>query len=244
MNKKLSMIIYFTILFPMLLGSIAFGQVVKEERPVKGFDRVNLKGHGNVIVTQNNSEALIIEAEEDLLPEITTEVRGGILYLDVEDRYWRKDHWGRSSGKIKYYVSMNTVRGFSISGSGSITSENIETDKLKVSISGSGEIGVEALEAENIHVRISGSGDCYLAGNVNIQDISISGSGSYEGEDLQSEETTAHISGSGDATVWAEKELDVQISGSGKVGYKGDPQDVTFQSSGSGKVRKIGRGQR
>lgn len=242
MKKRLLLIIYVTLLLPMLLGSIAMGQVIKEERNATGFDRINLKGFGKVILTQDNREALTVEAEEDMLPDIKTEVRGRTLYLDVKDRYWRKDHWGSFKNGIKYYITMQTVHGFSISGSGTITAENIETDKIKISISGSGEIGIESLQAQDLNLWISGSGDCYLTGEVGTQNITISGSGSYAGEDLRSNETTALISGSGDATIWVEKEIDVHISGSGKVEYKGDPEAVSFQSSGSGKVRKIDGG--
>ncbi|MCH7762861.1 MAG: DUF2807 domain-containing protein [Candidatus Marinimicrobia bacterium] len=242
MKKSLLLIIYVTLLLPMLLGSIAWGQVIKEERSVIGFDRVNLKGSGKVILTQGNSEALTVEAEKDLLLDIKTEVRGRTLYLEVKDRYWRKAHWWSSKNRIKYYITMKTVRGFSVSGSGTIISEKIETDELKISISGSGEIGIESLQAQDLNIRISGSGDCHLAGEVDSQDISISGSGSYAGEYLRSDETTARISGSGNATVWVEKGIDVQISGSGKVEYRGNPEAVSFQSSGSGKVRKIDGG--
>lgn len=242
MKKRLSLIIYITLLLPILLGSIALGQVIKKERTVNGFDRVNLSGSGEVILTQDNREALTVEAEEDLLPYITTEVRGRTLYLEVKNRYWKKAHWGGLRNGIKYYVSMRSVRGVSVSGSGTITSEEIETDELKSNISGSGEISIESLQAQELNIHISGSGDCFMAGEVTTQNISISGSGSYEGEDLKSDETTAHVSGSGDATIWVEKEIDVQISGSGKVEYKGDPKVVSFQSSGSGKVRKISSG--
>lgn len=241
MKKRLSLIIYVTLLLPILLGSIVLGQVIKEDRSVSGFDRVDLEGFGEVILTQGDREALTVEAEKDMLPEIETEVRGKTLYLELKDRHWRKAHrWGSKNG-IKYYITMKTVRGFSVSGSGTITSEKIETNKLKIDISGSGDIDVESLQAQDLNIRISGSGNCRLAGEVAVQDISISGSGKYVGRDLRSDETTVHVSGSGNVTVWVEKGIDVQISGSGKVEYKGNPETLTFQSSGSGKVKKIGR---
>ena len=242
MKQRLSLIIYITLLLPMLLGSMALGQIIKQERSVTGFDRVNLSGSGKVILTQGNRESLTVEAEEDMLPYIITEVRGRTLNLKVKERYWKKAHWGSSRNGIKYYVSMRSVQGVSVSGSGNITSEEIETDNLKTSISGSGKITIKSLQAEELNIHISGSGKCLMAGKVSIQNVTISGSGSYKGKDLKSDEATVHISGSGGATVWVEKEIDVQISGSGKVEYKGDPKFVSFQSSGSGRVKKISNG--
>lgn len=244
MKKRLSLTIYITLLLPMLLGSTILGQVIKEERSVSGFDRVDLEGFGEVILTQGDREALTVEADENMLPEIETEVRGRTLYLELKDRYRRKAHWWGSKNGIKYYITMKTVRGFSVSGSGTITSEKIEANKLKIDISGSGNIDIESLQAKDLNLRISGSGDCRLAGEVAAQNISISGSGTYVGRDLRSDETTVQVSGSGDVTVWVEKGIDVQISGSGKVEYKGNPEALSFQSSGSGKVRKIASGRK
>ena len=44
MKKSLLLIIYVTLFLPMLFGSIARGQIIKEVRSVTDFDRINLKG--------------------------------------------------------------------------------------------------------------------------------------------------------------------------------------------------------
>ena len=47
------------------------------------------------------------------------------------------------------------------------------------------------------------------------------------------------ISGSGNCRCWVENDLEVRVSGSGSVYYKGDPEKVDARISGSGKVRKL-----
>lgn len=238
--KQPAIIVFLTILFPVILASSLIGQTIKEERPVKMFDQVSLTGIGTVILTQDKPTMLLVEADKDLLPEIKTEVRGSTLYLGLKDHTWWKSHWLGAYKDIHYFVTLPKVRGISVSGSGSIEADKIESRKLRISISGSGEIEIGTLEAGNLDVSISGSGDCRLVGQVEDQKISISGSGTYDAHDLQSDETEIRISGSGNATVWVERDIDVKVSGSGTVKYVGDPKDVSFQSSGSGKVLKIG----
>lgn len=243
MKTKLpAIVVYITILFPVLLTSTLVGQTVKEDRSVSDFNRVSLAGVGKIILTQGEPASLTVEADKDLLPEIETEVRGSTLYLDIKNRSWRKSHWLGSDNDIKYYVTTPKIQGVSVSGSGSLEAEKIKTNKLKISISGSGVIELGKLNAKDLRVSISGSGDCRLAGKVGAQDISISGSGSCDARNLRSDETTIRVSGSGNATVWVERDINVGISGSGAVEYKGNPEEVSFQSSGSGKVRKISGG--
>lgn len=241
MNKRIpSVVVQLALLLLMTIGSTVGGEVVSEKRPVAGFDQINLAGFGQVILTQDGTESLTVEAEQDLLPDIETEVRGRTLYLGIRDRHWRRSHWMGLDKGIKYYVSMKSVHGISVSGSGSVTSQKIDTDEIELSISGSGDTDIEDLQAEELDVRISGSGDCDLAGKTSVQKVSISGSGSYDAEDLNSGTAIIRVSGSGDVSVWTENEIDVQISGSGRVEYAGNPKEVSFRSSGSGSVKKVG----
>ena len=55
--------------------------VTSESRSVSGFDEVELQGVGNLSLQQADSESLTIEAEEDVLPEIRTEVEKDRLII-------------------------------------------------------------------------------------------------------------------------------------------------------------------
>ncbi len=242
MIKKLGFEMMIPLLLTTILSSNAFGKIVNEDRSVMGFDQIELSGYGEVILTQGTREGLTVEADEDIISEIKSNVRNGTLYLDVENTHWIKNPWKSSTSGIKYYIMMKNVRGFSISGSGEMTSEHIETDHLTIQISGSGNIEIKSLESQEINLNISGSGNCNLAGEVGFQKIIISGSGAYSGERLDSDAAIIVVSGSGEASVRVKEEIDVQISGSGDVKYAGEPKEVSLQSSGSGTVQKIGGG--
>ena len=50
-----------------------------ENRPIEKFARIKLKDFGTIILTQGEQEALVVEADQDLLPDLITEVRNSTL---------------------------------------------------------------------------------------------------------------------------------------------------------------------
>jgi hypothetical protein len=211
--------------------------IVKESREVQDFEEVAMEGYGDLIIVQGDAEALEIEADEDLLAKLKTEVRGRRLVLSYRNWWdWLMPPWG---GPLRYTVTMKTVRGVNISGSGTVTSAGIRTDDLRLEMSGSGRAAIERLTAKTLEVRVSGSGKLEIeAGEVGRQEITISGSGNLRAEGMISDEADVRVSGSGNLKLHAEKTLNVHISGSGEVGYRGQPV-VSQRISGSGRVAPL-----
>ncbi len=179
---------------------------------MSGFDEVELRGIGNLSIRQTGSESLTVEAEEEVLPKIKTEVVNNRLIIGPEPNTGIQ-----TSEPINYELTVKDLRALKLSGSGDISAQDIITDKISTTISGSGTVG------------ISGSADS--------QEVNISGSGEYRAEDLESKEAKIDVSGSGSAIVNASEALDAKVSGSGSVEYVGNPT-VKKDVSGSGRVSK------
>ena len=218
--------------FRIIRGS---GKLVTESRSVSNFDRVSLSGSGEVIITQSGAESLTVETDDNVIKYVTTEVRGGTLYLGFDT----KEPTSVSPTRLRFDLNVKDLVGLKISGSGDITAASLDTDRLEVGVSGSGDVQIDALTTEEVEVTISGSGDVELAGEATGQDVTISGSGGFHAVGLEGETVDVTISGSGSATVWATESLDVRISGSGSVKYYGSPT-VNLSGSGSGKIRGLG----
>ena len=212
--------------------------IVKESRPVQDFEEVAMEGHGDLAIVQGDVEMLEVEADEEVLPKLKTEVRGRRLVLGYRSWWdWLTPPWG--APPIHYTVTMKTVRGVVISGSGTVTAAEIHTDDLRLEMSGSGRGTIDRLAAETLELRISGSGRLEVGGGqVGAQEITISGSGSLRAEELTSDEADVRISGSGNIRLHAEKALNVHISGSGEVRYRGQPV-VSQRISGSGSIAPL-----
>jgi len=213
------------------------GNVAKEERPVSDFSRVSLRGGGELNVTQGDQESLSIEADDNILPLIETEVSHGTLSIGPKDRREL-----RPSKPTKINLAVKKLEGITLSGAATMKASSLSAEKLEIKTSGSGEIAIDALTADALNVRINGSGDCNLAGRADTQTIHVSGSADYRAGKLEGRSVTLSISGSGDAVVWARETLDVKIRGSGRVEYYGQPR-VTQDVSGSSRVISLGQPQ-
>ena len=209
------------------------GNVISEARKVSQFDRVAVSGSGQLSIVQGDQESLTIEADDNLLPLIKSEVASGLLKIGPENVNLSP------TKTIRYQLQLKNLKELHLSGSLEVGAQSLKTDQLLLTISGSGKIQLPNLEAGDLEVRISGSGDIRLAGKVGRQLVQISGSGNYQAGECESQTTTVHVSGSGDATVWAHLTLEAHVSGSGDIRYYGSPQ-VNTQVSGSGSVHSLG----
>ena len=214
------------------------GNLVREKREVESFDKISLKGIGKMIVKQGEEESLEVEARDDMLPSIVTEVEDGKLVISYET------DWSKQVilpiKPIRFRVTMRAVKLLEILGAGMIDAHNVETDTLDLTIKSAGTISVESLVAEVLVVAISGAGGTKLSGKVDSQEVTISGAGGHRAGKLESGSCTVRVNGAGGATVWARDALDVSISGVGGVRYYGDPK-VTKRISGLGGVKSMGK---
>ena len=215
--------------FNFVVGS---GNIVRETREVRDFDQINLGGSGEVHITQTGEESLAIEADDNVLPLLTTEIHGHRLELGTRRGLNITMHTSPH-----YYITVKSLRGLIISGSGKLDIPALTTDTLAITISGSGKVDVTGLSAEALQVSISGSGSISLAGQTARQDLHISGAGSYDAPDLASGAARIHVSGSGSADVTVADTLDVRISGAGSVRYGGQAT-IAKSISGSGSIRR------
>ena len=211
------------------------GDVVVVERPVSDFDNIELSGVGQMFIEVGNVESLRIEAEDNLMEYIETEVRGDTLNIDL-----KRGTNLRPTEPIRYYVTVVNLDGISVSGAGSIHIPDLKSSSFSVHISGAGNVDIEGLTANELDVEISGVGDLSIdGGKVDQQKVEISGTGNHNTREMESAEADIRLSGLGGATVWVTDQLSVDISGAGSVKYIGDAS-VDSHVSGLGSVKKIG----
>jgi len=218
-----------------------------ETRLIESFDKINFKDFGTLILTQGEQESLTIEADEDLIDELVSEVRNGALHLGVEEDWLSRvgklvsSVFTAENKKVTYHLTFVSLEKISASGKCILKCESLKSDSLKVNVAGYGNLTIDQLETPKLKVNISGRGDFKAAGTVEQQEINISGSGDYQTPELSSQSTKIAISGQGDATVRVAKTLDITISGVGHVNYYGRPK-IRQVISGLGKSKRLGDG--
>ncbi len=213
------------------------GNVITESRTVSNFSNVVLAGVGELSITQGDNESLTIEADDNLMPLITTKVENGTLTIGLDTT--RGTFTINPSRPIKYTLQVKTLNSLQLSGAGNISAPSLKSESLIVSSSGAGNLNLAQLDTKTVNVTLSGAGNISLNGQVESQTATLTGLGSYTASDLKSNTARVTISGAGSATVWAAQTLNITLSGVGSVSYYGSPQ-VTQQISGVGSIKKLG----
>lgn len=144
-------------------------------------------------------------------------------------------HIGYEAHRI--YANAKDINSLEVSGSGTITGESmIQADSLDLKLSGSGSMDLN-LKAKTLRTEIPGSGTILLRGAADEQSADISGSGKIAGYYLATKRSVITISGSGVVEANVSDEIATRISGSGAVYYRGHPERISEDISGSGVVR-------
>ena len=216
-HVKTPVIIVFTILslFSNYAYSISFEDIKKETRNVGEFNEIGLAIPANLYLTQGSKNEVVIEADEDLLEKIETEIEGSCLNIKFEKWYNYK-----GMGNINIYITVKEIQKLVISGSGDIVAKSaIKSDKLKFVISGSGSVLIDDLTSNDVCAVITGSGDVRISGKskANSVDVTVTGSGDFESANLEFEKGEFNITGSGSIEAFVSGELEAFITGSGKI---------------------------
>ncbi|MCF7797348.1 MAG: DUF2807 domain-containing protein [Lentisphaeria bacterium] len=212
---------------------VGSGDVKSEVRDLTEFSRISVTGSMDVFLTPGSDQLVRVEADDNLLPYIRTEVEGETLHIGT-----RPSFNIRPRSPVKIYITLPHLTGIAVSGSGDVESNGeFDSDKMDLRVSGSGQITLP-VEAKTIDTHLSGSGKITLRGNAGELNCNISGSGDLDARRLTAGVVTSNISGSGSSMVNAKRYLQASVSGSGHVWYYGDPDDMETRVSGSGSVKK------
>jgi hypothetical protein len=210
------------------------GNAVTENREVSGFDSVSHTGIGRVIITQGDKGSLTIEADDNLMEYITSEVKSGTLELGFAENVRFE-----STSSITFTVGAKDIVELSSTGTGSIEIDELGADNLNISTSGTGSVSIGSLTTTDLVVNAKGTGDIKLAGNVESQEITRVGTGDYDAADLESKTAKVEATGTGSVVIWVLDALDVEITGTSEVSYYGSP-DVTQKVTGNGSLTSLG----
>lgn len=218
-------------------NSLGFG--IKGEGPVKTETRAASDFHaiessiaGDVEVSISDNYFVEVQAQENLLPLLKTEVEDGTLKIYFSESVSYNE-------TLKIRVSAPAFDHFSLGGSGVMRVLGpIRSEKMKMEVAGSGDIVIKEAEFGSASASIAGSGSIELGGKSGSLRTEIAGSGDVEAKQMSVNDLDVAISGSGSVSCDVVQNLKASIAGSGDVYYSGQPT-VETNVSGSGTVKKI-----
>ena len=125
-----------------------------------------------------------------------------------------------------------------LQGSGDISIKNsVKAGNAALNLIGSGDIDIYNMTAKSAAATLQGSGDLKVKGAVQQAVLMLRNSGDLDAKDLKAVDVDATVNGSGDISCYVSGTLKCDISGSGDVGYKGNP--VNVHSTGRNKPHKL-----
>jgi len=203
--------------------------ISKEERTVSLFTKVSLSGGIDLTIEQGDSKTISVEASDNAIDNLVTEVKNGELkiYFDKSIRRVKKAH---------VYITVNNLEKISASGGSDIESKGtLKFDELAIHSSGGSDIELD-LQVKHLDCHTSGGSDVDLYGSAETLDLHASGGSDFNGFNFKTREAIVSASGGSDSNVYASEIIEVQASGASDVNFKGNPKQTKLKSSGSSDI--------
>lgn len=217
--------------------------MLTEKREISDFNQIFLRGYGELFIKQGEQESLTVQADEEVLPTIRTDVVKGELRIDVITDWVEKlssiFSRGIYSQRITFEVTVKELVNLDIIGAARVKVEGLQSEEFSVKLGGAAEITIDSLETKRLKAELPGAGMLRITGKTTDQDVTVSGAGAYEAPHLESQSANIQLNGLGKATVWAVEELEATLMGLGSIEYFGNPK-VTKTVKGLGSVTGLG----
>ncbi len=187
------------------------GDVATETREVAEFTAIRAPGPVDVVATIGDETSVSVEADDNLIELVTTEVVDGALVVDVSR-------------------SLNTRGPLTVTVTAPIIDE--------VVADGAGDIRLDAGNlGDRLRIEATGAGDVVARGEVAELDVEADGAGDVDAEALSAMTATVTAEGVGDVAVGQTETLDVTADGVGDVRYSGSPE-LSVRNDGLGDVEQ------
>ncbi len=192
-------------------GVTGSGNIAAEKRDAVDFKEIEVGGAFEVEITAQREFSVEVEADDNLLPLIKTEVSGGVLRLETEQKICTKN-------AIRVRVSAPNIEDLEVSGASKVSLVNLKNESLQIDSSGASKITV-AGETENLTADASGAGR-------------------IDAENLKTENASIDASGASKVIVHATNELKSDASGASSIIYSGNPKNIIKKTSGVSSIKE------
>jgi hypothetical protein len=198
---------------------------------VATFDRINLTGAANVVVTVGGQPSVRAEGDAALIERLEIAVVGGELRIGM-----REGSWSGNRGSVTVRVTVPSLQAAALAGAGDMNIDRIQGQAFAATIGGAGDLAIGQLRVGNASFTLSGAGNVRAAGGARQASATLGGVGNLDLERFEVADATVQLSGAGSVELRATGTAQVQLSGVGSVEIEGGAR-CTVSRSGLGHVR-------
>ena len=183
---------------------------------------------------QTGECSVVIEADEEILKYITTEVDGGTLKIGMKKP--KPSCWNNVK-TMNVYITVADLESIGLSGAVEFTTESkMKGDELGMEVSGATEVDLK-LDYQKVKIVLSGASELDIEGQAQEVIVKSSGASEIDAFEFQVENLSVYASGACEAKVNATGTLKISASGACDVKYKGGAS-VDVHTSGVSSVKK------
>jgi hypothetical protein len=216
----------------MLSGIKGSGNPVSEDRNIDAnFENLQVQQGITVFLSQGNNTNLQVEADDNIIDLLKTEVENNTLKI-----YFEKNVYRAKSRTV--YLTVSNLSSIRTSSGASVkTEETFETYSMDLDASSGSSIKL-IVNCDEISSDASSGANISISGNSQIITASASSGSSIYAGDLKSKNATATVSSGASIKVNTSTRLKARASSGGSINYSGDPAEIDKSSSSGGSVTR------
>jgi hypothetical protein len=195
---------------------VGSGNVITRDVPVKSFSQLTVGGVFNVVLSQGSTEAVKIEAEDNLQELVEVDQSGDGLAVTM-----KKHKNIKTTKKMTVYITFKQLNSIDLKTVGNITtSGTLSFTDLKMNNASVGNVELK-LAARSLDLENKSVGNLELEGKADNAVIRNKSVGSLEAAKFVVQTMDIDNNGVGGAEVNAEKSLKMKSSGIGRIKNRG-----------------------
>lgn len=204
------------------------GPVTTEERILAPFTGIDAGDGVNIIVTNSNTQQVIVEAPENHIQHVKTNVSNGILIIE------RDQLLTGFNTHINIHIHVPVIESIILSGGSELTGTNpFPGNNLVAKLSGGSKMKLQ-MYLNQFTCEASGGSVVNMTGNTTSMNlVSFSGGSVYKGFEFHSSDAVILASGGSNLEVRTNNTLQINASGGSSIKYKGNPIVQSNLSGGS-----------
>lgn len=210
------------------------GALITSKLLTANFTGVDLAIPANISIRQGVTKVIEVKGHANMIDLLSTKVSNGIWKIEFKNDICTEDL------KLSFVITLPTIDKIILSNSGNIVVENFSNQKsLNIDVSGSGNLTLNKFEGiSKFDVSLNGSGNISTNSDIStlkVLNLTNTASGNYSGFSISANDCTVSSSGSGNCELTSKNMLNVTITKSGDVSYKGNPK-ITKSITSTGKL--------
>lgn len=206
------------------------GNVISEERTIASdFEEIKVQQGINLYLTQGNSIDLSIEADENILDLLITEVKNNELKI-----YFDKNVYKAKARNV--YLTTKNISKIRTSSGASVKSENtLQVNSIDLDSSSGSSIKIN-VNADEVTSSSSSGANIDLYGKARTLSAKASSGSSIDAYKLIAVDVYAKASSGANIDVNVTGKLTAKASSGGDIDFQGNPVDVNKDTSSGGSI--------